>query len=692
MNLSTVVFLILMLAVAVYAVALLVKIGKSIRTMEAVNKRLTQPDYCALLKRQNEQRNENGRKWLFADSVGELFEAEKAFHGTLCRVSSGNSEEDCRYPDIGEYFGQELTDKIAHSHISENLPSVLTGLGILGTFVGLILGIVTFDQSSSEAIVGSIDKLLGGMSTAFVTSIAGVTLSLLFSSVYKWMYSALEWHLESFVAAYRENVLDGSSAIHENRLLQVQKEQTELLKGVANSIAVSVSESIHDRMAPFFGKLDETIARFCQLASEQQRNGVAEMVDGFMTSLNTAVGDNFKELSEVLSDMCDFQRQSTMQMRQTVDEICHSTQTIAKVNEASEKMLADMSGYIESVRMLQQYVNEEVLTIKEQLDQNRDAVQRQKEYIEQLVEYESRIASLSDSVKRQAELAEETVMHMDETCRKSMDALCTHADETMRALSSASDSVIGKTAESVRETIANAERAAEGFVASVEVRQREMLDAIAEQQTAMFATMATGQKALADETAEYYGKMTAAAQEQQTAMLTTVADKQKQISDEMSQLQKGAAERQKALAAETAEYYGKMTAAAQEQQTAMLTAVTESQKKLLNDVSVWQGKMYDTLKGQMEMLNKITGRTSGDLGKAASVMNEASEKLGKSMKESLVKTFEVFDKELAEITKRLSGTIAEIRDTTNTIPLLIQHSQKNYGETLDALNENTQRY
>lgn len=58
---------------------------------------------------------------------------------------------------------------------------VLVGLGLLGTFVGLTVGIRGFDSSSSSNIQQSIQSLLDGMSTAFSTSLAGMVCSLIYT-------------------------------------------------------------------------------------------------------------------------------------------------------------------------------------------------------------------------------------------------------------------------------------------------------------------------------------------------------------------------------------------------------------------------------------------------------------------------------------------------------------------------------
>ena len=80
-------------------------------------------------------------------------------------------------------LGQSLNLRFWNS-----VPALLVGLGILGTFVGLVWGLIPFsgiDFQQTEEIRKAIEKLLSGVSTAFVTSVWGMLVSLLFNGVEK---------------------------------------------------------------------------------------------------------------------------------------------------------------------------------------------------------------------------------------------------------------------------------------------------------------------------------------------------------------------------------------------------------------------------------------------------------------------------------------------------------------------------
>lgn len=94
-----------------------------------------------------------------------------------------------------EFNGVKKTDEFSFDYFNEknllaantnlrlinSIPATLVGLGILGTFVGLTYGISNFQTSSTEQIKVSIETLLSGMGTAFVSSIYGMLLSLAFT-------------------------------------------------------------------------------------------------------------------------------------------------------------------------------------------------------------------------------------------------------------------------------------------------------------------------------------------------------------------------------------------------------------------------------------------------------------------------------------------------------------------------------
>jgi hypothetical protein len=65
-----------------------------------------------------------------------------------------------------------ITRSTRLARLSAAAPSLLTTIGVLGTFVGILIGLMNFDVTD---ISKSVPQLLDGMKTAFVTSVFGMS-------------------------------------------------------------------------------------------------------------------------------------------------------------------------------------------------------------------------------------------------------------------------------------------------------------------------------------------------------------------------------------------------------------------------------------------------------------------------------------------------------------------------------------
>ena len=104
--------------------------------------------------------------------------------------------------DIGDYIGEYEINNYTHRRLLEMIPDILTSLGILGTFVGLVLGLRHFNPTSYEAMSGSVESLIDGIKVAFVTSIYGISLSLAFSYWLRGALTGVSESLDRFLDAY----------------------------------------------------------------------------------------------------------------------------------------------------------------------------------------------------------------------------------------------------------------------------------------------------------------------------------------------------------------------------------------------------------------------------------------------------------------------------------------------------------
>jgi len=62
----------------------------------------------------------------------------------------------------------------------KDFKSQIVSVGVLGTFVGIFIGLQGFDP---EDIINSVNKILSGLKTAFFTSIVGMSVALILSII-----------------------------------------------------------------------------------------------------------------------------------------------------------------------------------------------------------------------------------------------------------------------------------------------------------------------------------------------------------------------------------------------------------------------------------------------------------------------------------------------------------------------------
>ncbi|MGE0929494.1 MotA/TolQ/ExbB proton channel family protein [Peijinzhouia sedimentorum] len=111
----------------------------------------------------------------------EIYSAWLNYKSTFGFGGLQKTKEDAQY-----YFNESsLILKNSNLRYFFSLPNIFVGLGILGTFVGLVYGISSFEYGDSQEIKDGINVLLSGMATAFYTSVTGMFFSILFNIIEK---------------------------------------------------------------------------------------------------------------------------------------------------------------------------------------------------------------------------------------------------------------------------------------------------------------------------------------------------------------------------------------------------------------------------------------------------------------------------------------------------------------------------
>ena len=551
-----------------------------------------------------------------------------------------NANQDSPYPAITEYFHSEYIQSISNGHMCEWIPSTMTGLGLLGTFIGLTLGIGGLDLNNTEVLLNGISILLGGMTTAFRTSIWGVITSIIFSFLHKWSYGKAMGNMESFLDSFQENDIDCSERSPENLLLTYQKQQAESLQKFTDEFAVTISTSMAEILLPVTTKMENTIEEFAKVASTQQKEGLEQIVKEFIRSMNDALGGQFEALGATIENMCEWQKNSAEQMQKIIDEMCETATEIQSIHELTHKSVDEMNEFMGKVNEMQTSISQQAELAKEQIEIANTINEKNAGYIEKIAACEESVAKLADSVKQETENACKTIELLQVRC-----------DEQVKALSEAAQKEMTILSESTK------------VLAESSHQQIQALSLTAQDEMQMLSEQAAR---LAEDNKTQLETLTKASSEQLDLLSGACTN-----------------------IVETSRLQIASTVAVAEAQTESLIQTTND---FVEFVQQQNQTFTDAIKQEISGITSQAVQTTAGLDKAAASVEASAKLLDKNLDTALTRTFNEFDRGLAEITQHLSGTIADIRDTTESVPYLISKAQTQCEDTLKVLSDQTQKY
>ncbi|MCR5100386.1 MAG: hypothetical protein K6B41_03420 [Butyrivibrio sp.] len=235
--------------------------------------------------------------------------------------------------DIEEYINEDLIDEVGMNFYNSGVSGALTGLGILGTFLGLSIGLGSFSGNDIFTISDNVGPLLSGMKVAFHTSVYGIFFSLIFNVIYRGMmadaYSKLEGFLEVFKQCAQPENADANAdmaslLIYQNNIVSSLKEIVELQKGISNA----------------------------------QMTELTRISEKFVSEMTHACGVEFKALGDTLKNV---------------------TSTETKMLESNKSLVMAADELIESSRTLQQAVKNTMETqnvFAEELKGQKEAIDK----------------------------------------------------------------------------------------------------------------------------------------------------------------------------------------------------------------------------------------------------------------------------------------------------------------------------
>ena len=224
------------------------------------------------------------------------------------------------------FFSNKLK---SNDPIVNHATSTLTSLGILGTFLGITIALFNFDTLD---ITNSIPELLGGLKIAFISSILGLSLAIVFR--------------------YKKSKSDenGENAKDEYTAGDFFKQVSDLTKEISNGNKDIKEALVGDGDASLstqIGKLRNDFRDFAEKVAEDGSQKLIEALEQVIKDFNQKIseqfGENFKQLNEAVGALLVWQKEHKAQVEKLTELFEETQKGIEVANQSIQSIEASTS-------------------------------------------------------------------------------------------------------------------------------------------------------------------------------------------------------------------------------------------------------------------------------------------------------------------------------------------------------------
>ena len=213
-----------------------------------------------------------------------------------------------------EYINEDFLDRVGMNFYNSGIPGTLTGMGILGTFLGLSMGLGAFSGDDIFTISDNVGALLSGMKVAFHTSVYGIFFSLVFSMIYRSLMSDAYETLEEFLNVFRQTTQPSAMKEDETAATMLVYQA-----GMANSL--------------------KQMLEVMKGNAAEQTAGVGRIVDKFTQQMHAALDTDFRKLGNVLKNAGEAQAVNTANITEMVEAVTALVEANRSVQEALSNVM-----------------------------------------------------------------------------------------------------------------------------------------------------------------------------------------------------------------------------------------------------------------------------------------------------------------------------------------------------------------
>lgn len=331
---------------------------------------------------------------------------------------------------------ETLVDSRIGAEYFKHLPGILVGLGIIGTFLGLIQGLIDFrpDVADPTVLKEGLVGLFRNVSDAFTFSAFAICAAIIVTFLEKWLYSACaKWVGElgqSLDGMFRAGVgeeylrdLVSASQDSASQTRQLKESLVEDLKAVLTNLTERQIAATHQLGTDIVRQIDnslraplDAIAKTVEVASGQQTTAASSILEqlmtAFMAQMRETMGGQLGELSGLMQQTSASMAQVEQSLQSLVAEMRKATSESASgmqqaTSELMQKLADHQASQSSAVQSSTENVLEQVRVSLGQMAESQVEANRRSQ--------ESILAVTNSLEGRLNELADATTRHVGET-------------------------------------------------------------------------------------------------------------------------------------------------------------------------------------------------------------------------------------------------------------------------------------
>lgn len=642
---------------------------------------------------QNASDNYETIKEVFYKSIY-LKNAWRGYQKTLYKVSDYN-QKDILYAthDADEYFNLANISNGVNLQFWQNIGGIFTGLGILGTFLGLSIGLSGIDLQNISS--KEIANLVSGMNTAFFTSLIGITLALIFSFLHKNIIDKLSKSIDDlnekietlFVPKNAEQLLADSYA---NSV-----EQSTQFKAFSTNLAISIGDALEQKLstssfADNIKNMDDTLGQVSNFMSQELPNVISNAIGEQIKENLVPIFVNLQNAIEVLS---------TSGQSAIADGIKGgASKELTAFADTLQQMNSNLQSAMRQMQETSGSVNNDltaaITRVVDRLERQGDALQGVgnkvaqdlKESVEVLInEIGKQQSGMIDTSEKITDELKASIATMLESIQISVASMAEEAKKQQNSMQNSTDNITSNLSTKLNEMLSGFERQ----IAAIEQQTHNQNVALSETSNAVTSSFASSMNSVKMDIRDIMDQYTAKNKAENEETLKFIRQLKAGIAEQQAVLSKITTQVD-ALMARAANTADKFTQAAMpindagKQLSKQLDTVLIATNNYNQTVKQSVSELYATARNNVdglrninqeitrtkEMLLQAANQYSGVNSELEKILNTVNKNLGEyneKIRQQYVNSLDAYSRKMSEAYNQLSTAIDELQDAIDDV-------------------------